>query len=245
MLQISRSTKHLRCALLMAVLCAVAACSHHAAPAVVAPPETSVRPGINKAYADDPNVDSWRGRFEIESREIWSERAKIVAALGPLDGITLADVGAGTGFLARLFTAKVGTKGRVFAVDILPAFLEHMRTEAAREGLTNMQVLEGGERTCNLAVGSCDVVFSSDTYHHFEYPRSMNASIFAALKPGGTYAVIDFVRIEGTSRKWILDHVRAGEEVVRAEIEAAGFEFLRAERFLQENYLLLFRKPAR
>ncbi|MSR75802.1 MAG: methyltransferase domain-containing protein [Planctomycetes bacterium] len=224
--------------------CAAALTLFTSCASTVATPEVSVRPGINQPYIEDQSVERWRGRFEIESREIWSERTKIVQCLGELKGKTLADVGAGTGFLARMFTGAVGPEGRVIAVDILPSFLEHMRTEAAREKLANFTVVEGAERSCNLAPASCDMVFSSDTYHHFEYPRSMNASVLTALKPGGHYVVLDFVREEGQSRKWILDHVRAGEPIVRAEIEAAGFEFLRAERFLKENYILFFRKQS-
>jgi ubiquinone/menaquinone biosynthesis C-methylase UbiE len=224
----------------------LAGCAHQGHPAdSVLATEVSVRPGINKPYFDEPKVEQWLSRFEIESREIWTERRRILECLGSVEGLTVADVGAGTGFLARGLAQLVGSRGQVFAVDILPTFLEHMRQQAAKEGLKNFTVVEGAEKSPQLPVASCDVVFTSDTYHHFEYPRSMNANIFAALKPGGTFVVLDFVRDEATSRKWILDHVRAGEAVVRGEVEAAGFEFVRAERFLKENYILFFRKPAR
>ena len=55
----------------------------------------------------------------------------------------------------------------------------------------------------------------------------------------------DFERIEGVSREWIMNHMRAGKEVFRAEIEAAGFEFLAEPEIdgLHENYMLLFRRP--
>lgn len=238
-----QSLSRISCVLAVAFVLALAACSSTAP--VPPAPELSVRPGINKPYFDDPRVEQWLARFEIESREIFSERRRITESLGALEGLTLADVGAGTGFLARGFSAAVGPKGRVLAVDILPTFLEHLRKESAKDGLANFEVIEGGETTPRLPAASCDVVFTSDTYHHFEYPRSMNAAIFEALKPGGTYVVLDFIRDEATSRKWVLEHVRAGEEVVRAEVEAAGFECVRAERFLKENYILFFRKPAR
>ena len=87
-----------------------------------------------------------------------------------------------------------------------------------------------------------------DAYHHFEYPRSMNASLWRALRPGGTLMLIDFRRVPGKSPDWILEHVRAGEEVFTAELQAAGFEKIEDPRptpALQENYLVRFRKPAR
>jgi hypothetical protein len=56
--------------------------------------------------------------------------------------------------------------------------------------------------------------------------------------------VIDFERIHGESREWIVDHVRAGKEVFREEIEAAGFEFVDEKQIagFRENYFLKFRK---
>jgi predicted methyltransferase len=87
--------------------------------------------------------------------------------------------------------------------------------------------------------------FVCDAYHHFvEYP-AMLASIRQALVPGGTLVVVDFDRVPGTSREWLLTHVRAGKDEVRGEIEEAGFEFLDevdVEGFA-ENYLLRFRRP--
>jgi predicted methyltransferase len=67
-----------------------------------------------------------------------------------------------------------------------------------------------------------------------------------ALRPGGTLAIVDFERIPGISRQWILDHVRAGKEVTRSEIEQAGFEFIDEPHVegLSENYMILFRRPS-
>ena len=66
-----------------------------------------------------------------------------------------------------------------------------------------------------------------------------------AAMAGGTLVVVDFDRVPGTSREWLLTHVRAGKDEVRGEIEEAGFEFLDevdVEGFA-ENYLLRFRRP--
>lgn len=64
------------------------------------------------------------------------------------------------------------------------------------------------------------------------------------MKPGGRVIVIDFKRIEGVSREWLLNHVRAGEEVFKQEIIDAGFQFDHAHNIekLKENYCLQFRK---
>jgi predicted methyltransferase len=64
------------------------------------------------------------------------------------------------------------------------------------------------------------------------------------MRPGGLLVIVDFNRIEGKSRPWTMDHVRAGKEVFRKEIEEAGFKFEEelAVEIFKENYLLKFRK---
>ena len=58
--------------------------------------------------------------------------------------------------------------------------------------------------------------------------------------------IVDFERIPGVSSEWTLNHVRAGKETVRKEVEAAGFNFDREITVpeFKENYLFRFRKPA-
>ena len=75
-------------------------------------------------------------------------------------------------------------------------------------------------------------------------PRVLGGRVRRALRPGGTLAIVDFKRIEGESSKWTLDHVRAGKEVFRREIEAAGFHFMEEAKVegLKDNYMLRFRR---
>jgi ubiquinone/menaquinone biosynthesis C-methylase UbiE len=159
--------------------------------------------------------------------------------------MAVADVGAGTGLFLEPLDREVGPKGRVYAVDIAPKFVEHLRSRVAREGREGVEVVLCSERSVELPKRSLDMALVVDTYHHFEYPRSTLASIKSALRPGGKLVVVDFERIEGVSREWTLEHVRAGKDVVQAEIEAAGFELVREAEIarLAENYVLVFRRP--
>ena len=153
----------------------------------------------------------------------------------------LADVGAGTGLFVPLFSEAVGPAGTVYAVDIVPAFIEHMRTNAARQGLGNVRAVLCTERSVELEPGSIDLAFICDAYHHFEYPRSTMSSIHRALRTGGELVLIDFERIPGDSSAWVIDHVRAGKERVRSEIEGMGFELVEEVDLLESNYVLRFR----
>jgi SAM-dependent methyltransferase len=208
--------------------------------------EPSLRPGINERWKS-PQIEPLIESLETESREIYVNRRALAAVAGPRPGSAVADVGAGSGFMVREFAALVGPAGTVYAVDINPELMVHVARESARTGLANVRTIVCGERSVDLPRGSVDMVFICDTYHHFEYPRSTLRSIHDALRPGGQIVLVDFRRIPGVSREFIIDHVRAGEEAFTREIVAAGFELINDHDvpFLEENYLLRFRKRDR
>lgn len=234
---LSAARRRVRCALILGVLvlCLPLAALHAEAPAV--------DPGINDHYYD-ADVERWRLIFESPGREIFDQRLRIVHAARVRPGMAVADVGAGTGFMAMLFARAVGPEGKVYAVDISPSFVEGIRARSREYRVENVEAIVNDQRDTRLPAESVDLVFVSDTYHHFEYPQDMLRSIYQALRPGGELVVIDFHRIPGRSSAWVLSHVRLGREEAISEIEAAGFELIGEERFLRENYYLRFRKPA-
>jgi ubiquinone/menaquinone biosynthesis C-methylase UbiE len=207
--------------------------------------EQSVFPGVNRPYlAPDIDIDRWTGILEAESREIFIHRERIVEALGLKPGMTVADVGAGTGLFVAHFASSVGADGRVFAVEIVPKFAEHIRDRSAEAALPNVTVVLSQERSITLPHGSTDLVFLCDVYHHFEYPNAVLASIREALRPSGELVVIDFHRIPGVSDADMMRHVRADQQTFTREIEAAGFDLVEevAIEGLKENYVLRFRR---
>jgi FkbM family methyltransferase len=203
--------------------------------------EKSVRPGINKAF-ENPDVKEFVGKFEVESREIFARRQQIVQACRLRPGMVIADVGAGTGLFTRLFAAAVGPQGKVYAVDIAPKFIEHIEKTCKEAGLKNVRGIVCTQTSTELPANAIDLVFICDTYHHFEFPYKTLASIHRALRPGGKLVLIDFHRIEGKSRPWVLDHVRAGQEVFVKEIVTSGFKKVAEEKVLEENYCVMFEK---
>lgn len=207
--------------------------------------ERSVPPGINDEFVNATDVSRWIDRFEGESREIFKHRERIVADVALPRGGAVADIGAGTGLFTFLFADAVGPEGKVYAVDISREFIDLIRERASKAGVQNVETVLNNQKSVELPNASIDVAFICDTYHHFEHPEATLASIHRALRPGGYLIIIDFKRIEGVSREWVLEHVRAGEEVFTEEVIAAGFEADESPDvdYLEENYFIRFRRP--
>ena len=206
-----------------ATLCLVVLAISVAMSVPVLAQEQSVRPGINRHY-ENPRFGEWVARFERPGREVYDQRHQIVTATGIEAGMEVADIGAGTGLFTRLFSPRVGTQGRVIAVDISRVFVENILRMAHQQGLSNVEGIVNTARDVSLPANSIDVAFLCDTYHHFEYPMSTMHSIHRALRSGGTLVVIDFRR------------------TVIKEIEAAGFQLVERQKFLKINYFLRFKK---
>lgn len=204
--------------------------------------EKSVNPGINKSF-ENPDVPEFIERFETQGRDAFDHRKEIVAALHLKPGMGVADVGAGTGLFARTFSPLVGKSGKVFTVDISGKFVAHVEETAKEQGLKNIEGVVCAPNDVRLPPQSVDLVFICDTYHHFEFPEATMRSIHEALKPGGQVVLIDFARIEGVSSEWVMNHVRAGQEVFTQEIVDAGFKQIGEEKgLLKESYFVRFKK---
>ncbi len=223
--------------------CANAPTQAEARAAVGAGTSAGADPKVNQSFYE-PDLQVWSNRFEGESRELYRKRAEIVAASGVKPGMTVADVGAGTGLFTMLLGKQVLPGGQVIAVEISQSFAEAILRRANREKLQNISSVVGTHTDIRLPEGSVDLIFTTDTYHHFEQVTPILQSIRRALKPGGRLLVVDFERIPGVTQKRTLDHVRAGKETVIQETTAAGFrlrEEVKALR-LKDNYFLVFER---
>ena len=202
--------------------------------------EENVAPTINRNFKD-PELDTERyaQSFSGESREVFTAREQVIAAIGLKPGQTVADIGAGTGIYTRLFAREVGVEGEVLAVDIAADFLAYIDNWAEEEGFDQVTTILGEDQSPNLPENSVDVIFSSDTYHHFEYPITMVSEMHKALRNGGVMIIVDYERTPERAQ-----HVRAPKESVIAEVESAGFRFVAEESIsgFSENYFLRFEK---
>lgn len=198
-----------------------------------------------KRSTGDAEVDKYLGIFEAEDREVFKHRKRIVAAMKIRTGMTIADVGAGTGAFMEPFAAAVGASGTVYAVDIAENFVAHIEQRAKSLGLAQVRPVRSTTVSVTLPDASIDKMLVCATYHHFDDPTAMMRSIHRALKPNGEVFIVDFVREPGvTTDEWVLNHVRAGEKTFTKEIVAAGFETIERPKaaFLERNYMIGFRR---
>ena len=201
--------------------------------------EPQVRPDFNRKFLD-ADFRGWVVRFESPGREVYDQRHRIIEATGVKAGMTVADIGAGTGLFTRLFSEQVGASGKVYAVDISKVFIDNILNLSREQGQRNVEGVVNASTDVQLPPRSIDIAFICDTYHHFEKPLAMMQSIRRALKPGGQVIVVDFRKIPGVSTSWVMGHVRAGQPQVVQEIESLGFRLVEDSDLLKTNYFLRF-----
>ena len=206
--------------------------------------EPSVRPGVNDRFlSPDLDADAQADGFESEGREVFARRHDVIRALALEPGMVVADVGAGSGFYTELMAEEVAPSGRVYAVEIAPNWIEFLREKVQNEGLSQVSVVVSTDRSVELPATSVDLVFSSDTYHHFEFPQTTLASIHRALRPGGRWVVLDYDKIPGVTPPSRMDHLRIGRAEAVEEIERAGFTLEEiVDLDFEQNYMAVFRR---
>ena len=173
-----------------------------------------------------------------------AERLKgeaIVQAMRVQPGMTVVDLGTGGGAMLPLFSAAVGTGGKVIAEDIFPDFLA--RAKKDHPGLTNVSYVLGTERDAKLPVGSADLAVTIDAYHHYDYPKEMLASIKRGLKPGGRFVIVDYYKRPDAMGPGpnAMEHIRIDKDDVIKEVEANGFRLVETiEHVPGKQYIAIF-----
>ena len=203
--------------------------------------EKNVRPGINNYYYD-AQFEQWLNTFESSGREVFDKKEAILQALQVKQGMTIADIGAGTGLYTIPFAQQVGEQGLVYAVDISADFVKNIELRAKQQDLKNVITHINDQKDIGLPHNSIELAFICNTYHHFEYPLTTLESIYQALVSGGKLVIIDFKRDPKISSSWVMGHVRTHKEAVIKEVESVGFKLINDNTILEQNYFLSFIK---
>jgi phospholipid N-methyltransferase len=181
-------------------------------------------------------AEDWAKEFDNPERDAWQKPAEVVAAVNISPGLTVADIGAGTGYFEPHLSKAVGPKGSVIAVDIEPDMVRYLRERAAKEKLTNVTAVQASPGGTGLADGSVDRILIVDTWHHVPERGAYVAQLKKALKPGGQLIIVDFT-LEATKGP-PKEHRLAPEKVI-AELEAGGFTGKAIDESLPEQYIIV------
>ena len=167
----------------------------------------------------------------------------LVEQLNVRPGQTVADIGAGTGYMTRRLAKLVGPTGKVFAEDIQPEMLQLLTNHAAEPSLLNVVPILGTVTNPELPAASVDLALMVDVYHEFDFPFQMMAGICNALKPGGR---VVFVEYRGEDPAVPIKPLhKMTEAQVRKEMAVQPLDWVETIRVLPRQHIIVFRKRVR
>lgn len=179
----------------------------------------------------------WLDRSEREQEE-QPDRALDLIDIQP--GMTVADVGAGTGYMTLRIAKRVGPKGKVYANDIQPEMLEKLTENARRANLDNIETVLGSEADPKLPDGKMDFVLMVDVYHELSRPQDMLQAIRRSLKPDGRLVLIEYKKEDPTIP--IRPDHRMSLHDIKMEVEAEGYKLDKVIDTLARQHIVLFKK---
>ena len=208
------------------------------------PAGTANPDGIGKRYMgrEIAGVMGWQGAgwLEREEREKEERTDLLLKALALKPGMTVADIGAGTGYLSRRMASEVAPDGKVLAVDVQPEMVRMLKRLAQQKGLSNIVPSLGTETDVKLPAASVDLAIMVDVYHELAYPFEVMQSILRSLKPGGQLVFIEY-RAEDANVPIKALH-KMSEAQVRREAEVHALVWERTVASLPWQHMVVFRK---
>jgi len=169
-------------------------------------------------------------------RESWQRVPDLFAAAGVHAGATIADVGAGDGFLTVRLAPAVGPGGRVYAVDVDATVADNLRKRVAAAGITNVTVVVGAEDDPRLPVAALDGALILNAYHEMAQGISVLKHLYDALKPGGHLVLCEPTppKPNQSRRAQMDDHV-LDPALILEDLQAAGFQVLDRQDLFATN----------
>ena len=244
---------HPRIAILVVPCLALAGCATEPRPAaspptVAAPASPPAEPGPQHSHASHAphdhgagmphrfeHADDWVKDFDDPGRDAWQRPDDVVAALGLRAGMTVADVGAGTGYFT-VGLARAVPDGQIIATDLEPDMVRYLAERAQREHLPNIRAVQAGADDPNLPPGSVDRILVVDVWHHLGDRARYAAGLAAALRPGGQLAVVDFT---AAATHGPPPAHRLAPAAIIADLEAAGLAARVSPTVLPQQYIVI------
>lgn len=194
--------------------------------------------GREIAQTMGPGGIPWLNRPEREKEE---RPAAVLDVLELRDGEVVADLGAGSGYFTFLMAPRVGSTGKVIAVDIQQEMVDAIRKRVAELKLTNAEAVKDTETDPKLPPDGVDVVLMVDVYHELAYPFEVMTNVLEALKPGGRVAFVEY-RKEDAHVPIKEVHKMALKQLDR-EMKAVGLVRVRTVETLPLQHIAIYARP--
>jgi len=185
-------------------------------------------------------VMGYQGAEWLERIERDEEEAPDVAlrVLKIPKGASVADIGAGSGYMTVKLAARVGPTGRVFANDVQPQMLELLARRLTGKRIANVTMVQGTADDPKLPPSSLDLELMVDVYHELSQPQAMLGHLREALKPGGRLVLLEY-RKEDPTIPIRPEHKMSVAEA-KLEVEAEGFTLSKVDEALPRQHILIF-----
>jgi ubiquinone/menaquinone biosynthesis C-methylase UbiE len=134
----------------------------------------------------------WKATLEAPARVAGLKIEEVVAALKLKGGDYVADLGAGTGLFEPQLAYAIGTRGRVYAVEIDNGFLEEIERKADELHISSIETVLGTPTDPKLPMRAIDLALMHDVLHHVEQRQAYLKAVAGYLKPTGRIAVVEF-----------------------------------------------------
>lgn len=170
---------------------------------------------------DDPA--QYSRSWDDPARDAWQKPRELVAALDVQPGMSVADIGTGTGYLLPYLSRAAAAKGRVHAVDVEPKMLEWVAARARREGLGNVSTVLAQGGATGLPAASVDRAIMINVWHHIEDPAAYARDLARVLRAGGVLFIVE-ARPDMQEEGGPPAHFRLPPQKIIAQLEQAGLK---------------------
>lgn len=171
-----------------------------------------------------------------KQRDDAGEPRQLVRLLGIKSGMTVADIGAGSGYYVVRLSPIVGPRGRIIAEDVVPEYLRGLRGRVHDLGLQNVVITLGEPHDPRLPANSLDIAILVHMYHEIAQPYALLYNLVPALKPGARVGIVDAygpTSEHGTP-----------PSLLRCELAVVGYHEISFDRLTGSNaYLAIFAPP--
>ena len=194
--------------------------------------------GREVAHVMGHQAADWLERPEREKEE---RTDKLVELLALKPGMSVADIGCGSGYLSERVAPRILPGGVVYGVDIQQEMLDLLAKKMKAKGIENVKPVMGEEADPKLDWQSCDMMVMVDVYHEFEFPYEMIRKMIFGLKPGGQIVFVEF-RGEDPDVPIKLVHKMTEAQVKKEMAVHPELEWVETKKELPQQHMIFFRK---